>query len=287
MRESNVKNVQAELTALIAENNFPTEDVSYDDCWADEPGKASPFYQEEYASYFGSTQINVIANIAYMQTLLASNDARLTYAFAKSDKGDYQGGVSGTNMNSNTPYKADYWSRPVFTYNMPVFMITVSEIEFFKAEYYARYGSPADAETHYNAAIDASFATAGVTGADAIYTTYYPYDQANYKKVIGIQKWIALGMTNNFEAWCELRRLGYPAFGTAKGSDITDKVNWLGSYPMGYEAGTLYEPIDVNTDLKGKSIVLQRFMYPESSTARNGNAPDNKLGSVAVFWAVK
>ena len=48
MRMSNVVDVQSQVAALIAENNFPTEDVAYNDCWTDELGKASPFYQEEY-----------------------------------------------------------------------------------------------------------------------------------------------------------------------------------------------------------------------------------------------
>lgn len=285
MRESNVKDVHADLAALITENNFPTADVSYANCWTDNVGKASPFYQEEYAPYFGSTQINVIANIAYMSTLQSSKDGRLTYAFAKSDDNAYTGGVSGTNMSHTTKYKSDYWCRPVFKYNMPVFMITLSEIEFFKAEYYARYGSATDAETHYKAAIDASFATTGSTGAADIYTTQYPYDQAKYKEVIGIQKWIALGMTNNFEAWCEARRLGYPAFGTITGNDISNEGDTY--TPTVYVPGTFYQPISVNSDLNGKKILLQRFMYPESSTSRNSNAPANKLGSVPVFWAVQ
>jgi len=288
MRESNVKDVHAELAALISENNLPTEDVSYNDCWTDNPGKASPFYQEEYSPDFGSTQINVVANIAYMQTLVSSNDTvRLAFAFNKSDKGAYTGAVSGTNMSQTTKFKADYWCRPVFKYNMPVFMMTVSDIEFFKAEYYARYGTASDAETHYKAAIKASFTTVGGKETDAafIYNNAYPYNNANFKKVIGIQKWIALGMTNNFEAWCELRRLGYPAFGTITGDDITDQRDVY--TPNVYTQGTLYQPIDVNTDLLGKNKVLQRFMYPESSTSRNINAPVNKLGSEPVFWAVQ
>ncbi len=65
MRMSNIEDVQSQLAALIQENNFPASDVAYDDIWADEPGKANPFYQEEYATYFGSTQVNVVANLAF------------------------------------------------------------------------------------------------------------------------------------------------------------------------------------------------------------------------------
>ncbi|MGQ7868049.1 SusD/RagB family nutrient-binding outer membrane lipoprotein [Sunxiuqinia sp. sy24] len=283
MRLSNIQNVQSEIAALIQEDNFPTEDISWDDIWTDETGKASPFYQEEYATYFGSNQVNVTANIAYMQTMLDSNDPRVPAFFETNDDGEYKGGVSGTNFSTSDKYKDPYFCRPVFAYDMPVYLITVSETEFFLAEYYARYGSAVDAEAHYKAAIEASFSTAGVSGADDIYTSYYPYDNDNYAEVIGIQKWIALGGTNNFEAWCEMRRLGYPEFGDATGADIYDRANDVFS-PELYVAGTLYTPIDYNTNL-GAGTVLQRFPYAESSTSRNSNAPSNKGVDTPVFWA--
>ena len=285
MRMSNTSDVQSKVAALIQENDFPTSDVSYDDCWTDETGKASPYYQEEYASYFGSTQVNVVANIAYMQTMRESNDARIPKFFRTNGSGEYKGGVSGTNFSTSSLYKEPYFCRPVFTYNMPVNLITVSEIEFFKAEFSALHGTSAVAESHYKAAIDASFIAAGLSVSDAanIYTTSYPWNNANYAKLIGIQKWIALGGTNNFEAWCEMRRLKFPAFGTVTGSAIYNVANDVYS-PELYVAGTLYTPIQFNTDL-GAGKILQRFKYAESSTSRNSNAPANKGDAIPVFWA--
>jgi hypothetical protein len=285
MRMSNVSDVQSELAALIAEDNFPTTDVSWDDCWSDESGQANPFYQEEYATYFGSTQINVVANIALMQTMAQTEDARQEKFFETNSEDKYTGGVSGTNFSLSSDYQSDYFCRPVFTYDMPVYLISVSEIEFFKAEYYARYGSSVNAEAHYKAAIEASFTSAGLETSEAavVYNTYYPWDNSNYAELIGIQKWIALGGTNNFEAWCEMRRLDYPEFGTATGADIYDEVNDEFSIEL-YVIGTLYTPIDYNTDL-GAGKILERFKYAESSTSRNSNAPDNKGDAVPVFWA--
>jgi hypothetical protein len=285
MRTSNIENVQAEVAALIAENDFPDSDVAWDDCWANETGKANPFYQEEYATYFGSTQVNVIANIAYMQTL-NNNDARREKFFAPNNSGAYTGGVSGTNFSTSQAYQASYFCRPVFAYDQPVYLITVSEIEFFLAEYYARYGSSADAEVHYKAAIEASFASAGVSGASVIYTTAYPWNNTDYKRLIGIQKWVALGGVNNFEAWCEMRRLKYPTFGSVPGADIYDVANTTSSayHPEFCVAGTLYTPIQYNTDL-GAGKVLQRLRYAESSSSRNSNTPANKGDATPVFWA--
>jgi hypothetical protein len=47
MRMSNVQNVHSQLVSLIAENNFPTEDICFANCWANESGKANPFFWEE------------------------------------------------------------------------------------------------------------------------------------------------------------------------------------------------------------------------------------------------
>ncbi len=284
MRMSSTMDVSSQLATLIAENDFPSTDVAFDGIWADETGKASPYYQEEYASYFGSTQINVVANLAFMQTMLDSNDGRSTKFFEKSTLGEYKGGVSGVNFSTSTKYQADYFCRPVFTYDMPVYLITVSEIEFFLAEYYARYGSSATAQTHYENAITASFESAGISAdAEDIYINQYPYDNANYKELIGIQKWIALGGTNNFEAWCELRRLKYPAFGTVSGDDIYDEST--DDYKADiYVPGTLYTPKKVNTNI-GNDMLLQRFPYAESSSSRNSNVPDYKGDDAPIFWA--
>jgi hypothetical protein len=282
MRESGVKDVKAQLAALIAEDNFPAKDVAWSGIWANESGKANPFYQEEFATYFGSTQVNVIANLAIIQTMLESNDARIEYTFSKNNSGNYTGGISGTNYKGGGAYVAAYWCRPNMKFDSPVFLITVAETEFFLAEYYARYGSATDAKAHYEAAITASFNTAGVSGA-AEALEAYPYDNANYKQVIGIQKWVALAGVNNFEAWCELRRLKYPAFGTVAGSSLYN-IDTDTYTPGLYVPGTLYTPIQVSSSL-GDNIVLQRFKYPEASSSRNVNVPAAKGDKEPVFWA--
>jgi hypothetical protein len=284
MRLSDVRNVSSELSSLIAEDNFPLADVSWDDCWVDEKGKASPLYQEETATYFGSTQVNLVLNIAYMRTMQESNDKRLQAFFLPNNEdGIYTGGVSGTNFSTSTDYRDPYFCKPAFTYDMPVYLITVSEVEFFLAEYHARYGTASDAEQHYKNAIDASFATAGISGADQIYNVAYPWNSADYKKLIGLQKWVALGGVNNFEAWCELRRLKFPAMGSVTGGQLYN-VGSTVYQPELYQPGTLYTPIDYNTNL-GAGKVLQRLRYAESSTSRNSNAPATKPDSEPVFWA--
>jgi hypothetical protein len=92
-----------------------------------------------------------------------------------------------------------------------------------------------------------------------------------------------LGGVNNFEAWCELRRLKFPAMGSVTGGQLYN-VGSTVYQPELYQPGTLYTPIDYNTNL-GAGKVLQRLRYAESSTSRNSNAPATKPDSEPVFWA--
>lgn len=286
-----VPEVEGKIGALIAEGNFPTDDVAYTDCWSNETGQMNPYYSEEFSTAFGSTQINVTANMAIVSTMLQKNaegdvvyqDPRLAAFFDTNSNGEYVGGVSGTNFSTSGNYKAAYWCRPAMKYDSPVYYIQVAEVEFFIAEYYARQGNAAQAEAHYNAAIEASCESAGVSGADEV-IAQFPYNQAAYKQCIGISKWLALSGTNNFESWCELRRMKYPAFSGVSGNDLynasEDKLN-----TSLYTPGTLYTPISV-FDKVGSNMAIQRWPYPSASTSSNSNAPvfDNSEYKVPPFW---
>lgn len=291
-RVSGVQSVDSQIGAIISEGNLPTADVAYTGCWSNETGQMNPYYSEEFASSFGSTQINVIANIAIIGTMqqkdaegnIVYSDPRLPAFFEKNGSGNFTGGVSGTNFSTSASYKTTYWCRPVASYDMPVYMITLSEIEFFISEYYARTGNSSAAAEHYAAAVAASFATAGVSGA-ADYVKQFPYDQSNYKKCLGIAKWVALAGTNDFESWCELRRLRYPTFGTVSGTDIYNVGN--DTYkPELYQAGTLYTPIQVDGNI-GNNNIIERWPFPSTSTASNSNAPSfsNSDYLKKMFWA--
>ena len=290
MRESDVADVKSKVGALIAENNFPSSDIAWEGCWSNESGALSPFYAEEFATSWGSTQINCIANVAIIGTMLQKNadgdvvyqDPRLAAFFEPNSSGEYTGGISGSNFSTSNDYKSTYWCRPVASYDMPVYLITVAETEFFIAEYYAQTGNSAQAAAHYAAAIEASCATAGVGGADVVLAKF-PYDQSNYKKCIGISKWIALAGINTFEGWCEARRLDYPAFGNVTGSQMYDLQHDASYKPQLYQPGTFYTPIQV-FDKVGQNKLLERWNYPEASSARNNNSPEFPGYTAPVFW---
>ena len=287
----------AQIGAIIAENNLPTADISYKGCWSSESGAMSPFYAEEFATNWGSTQVNVVANIAIIGSMqikdsegaVAYEDPRLAKFFEKNGSGNYTGGISGTNFSTSSSYKSAYWCRPVASFDMPVYMITLAEIDFFIAEYYARTGKADYAASYYNSANALSIKAAGYNDIDAAnlamdFEKQWPFDASNYKKSIGIAKWIAMAGLNPFEGYCELRRLKYPTFGSIKGSDMYNETDDASYKPNLYKAGTLYTPIKVYGPV-GDNQLLQRWPYAESSSARNSNTPNFPGYTTPIFWA--
>jgi hypothetical protein len=287
-RMSGAEDVSSQIGALVADGDFITSDAQFAGCWSNADGQYSPFYSEEFRP---GMQYNVCANLALIGTMIITNadgdvvytDPRLAKYFATNNQGAYVGGISGTNFANTAPApynNAAGFCRPIVTPTTPVAVLSVAEIEFFIAEYYAKSNS-AQAAEHYAKAVKASFASNGVDGADD-FIAQWPYDNTNYAKSIGIAKWLALAGSNNFESWCEVRRLGYPAFGTVKGSDM-----WNGSNAVdisGYEAGTLYTPYK-RYDQVGDNTLIARWPYANSSQTRNKNCPEFPGYTTKVFWA--
>lgn len=280
MRESGKKDVASQVKAIIDAGNLPDGDVAWQGFWQNSSGKANPFYQEEFALYFGSTQINCGLNVALYRTMSAYNDARLQKFFSPNADNAYWGSISGDNMSTSGNYKSGSFCRPNMAFDSPVYLITKAEIEFFIAEYYKNAGNAAQAKAHYEAAINASFQSVGADGSAAAIAAW-PYDGTD--KCIGVQKWVALSGTNNFEAWCELRRLGYPAFGGKSASDIYKRSDDTFDATV-LNPGDLYTPYQVDPDISSNAL-LQRWPYALVSTQSNSNHLEVKKNSVKVFWA--
>lgn len=286
MRMYNAANISSEVASLIAEDNFPTADVAYT-CWTDAAGSRNPLYAEDFAP---GMQQNLVLNLALSGTMqlkdengnVTYTDPRLSAFFNANTSGEYVGGISGTNHSTADIITSATLCRPNITATSPAYLLTVAEVEFFKAEYYARTNNASEAQAHYEAAIEASFNTAGVTGA-AENIALYPYSQSNYVQCIGLAKWIAMSGTTPFEGYCDLRRLGYPTFGTGVGSDYFDDVS--GTYDdSSYVPGTLYTPIQVFNQV-GNNQLLQRWPYPNGSASTNANTPTFKGYTTPIFWA--
>jgi hypothetical protein len=102
-------------------------------------------------------------------------------------------------------------------YTAPSFILTYAESEFLLADAAARWGI-GDAATHYHNGVVAAITELSAYGAHgsiekSVAEDYYnahPYDAAHGLEMINTQFWAAT-FFNDYEAWSNWRRTGYPA----------------------------------------------------------------------------
>ncbi|WP_294958069.1 SusD/RagB family nutrient-binding outer membrane lipoprotein [uncultured Flavobacterium sp.] len=172
--------------------------------------------------------------------------------------------IGGENGASNSFAQKTHITPTIQAPDFPGTILDYAEAEFLLAEAAERslYGTPADAEAHYNAAITASIldwggteaeATAYLANPDVAYTTA----AGTWKQKIGIQSWIAF-YNNSFEGWSFYRRLDFPV--------LVAPPDAVSGIPMRYT----YPIIEQS---------LNKASYTDASSAIGGDAVETKL-----FW---
>ncbi len=152
-----------------------------------------------------------VAASTIVNRMLALSDPRTDDYFTTDAVGGYSGGTPGASSNYATFSKpADAIAAP----DAPATLLSYAEVEFFLAEAKERgYNVPGTAVGHYNAAVTASILEWGGTTSEATTYLLQPgvlYVSANWKQLIGEQKWIAL-YNRGWDEWIEWRRLDQPA----------------------------------------------------------------------------
>lgn len=172
--------------------------------------------------------------------------------------------IGGENGASNSFANKTHITPTIQAPDYPGTILDYAETEFLLAEAAERslYGTPADAEGHYNAAITASILDWGGTAADA--TTYlanpavaYATATGTWKQKIGTQSWIAY-YNNSFEGWSSYRRLDFPVL--VAPADAVSDVPLRYTYPIIEQS-------------------LNKASYTAASAAIGGDAVETKL-----FW---
>ncbi len=153
-------------------------------------------------------------------------DPRRDFYFSNKIDGEYKGSTPG----SVAPYGLfSHVSDKITAPDFEALLIDYSEVQFIKAEAAAR-GWGGDASALYLSAITASMAYWGVPAANiAIYLARpdvnIPVTAANYRQVIGEQKWLAL-YNRGYDAWVEWRRLDFPK--------LTPAISQKNPFPLRY-----------------------------------------------------
>jgi hypothetical protein len=151
-----------------------------------------------------------VAASTIVNKMKALNDPRLDDFFTTDAVGGYSGGTPGASSNYSTFSKPD---EALTAPDYPATLLSYAEVEFFLAEAKERgYTVPGTAIQHYNNAVTASILEWGGTTTEATAYLAQPgvaYVSANWKQLIGEQKWIAL-YNRGWDEWIEWRRLDFP-----------------------------------------------------------------------------
>ncbi|MGH2642686.1 MAG: SusD/RagB family nutrient-binding outer membrane lipoprotein [Chitinophagaceae bacterium] len=298
IREANVIGDAAKNEiALTTSVGYLTVDALVNPGYANTPGKQSPLWATLGVNPGGSLYSDgynyLRAGGAMVNFYKMNNDPRLFYvyapngsdpstaAFSQKDNnaGDYAGVYFGDRTTAaalGNKGVAGVGHGVMAGYAASVPLITATESYFLQSEARLKgwITDGDDAGTLYQKGITASFeylyAQAGdkIADADVAAEQYYSQDLPNVQwdntlKTIIIQKWASLAISNNFEAWTEYRRTGYP------GADLL---------PMSkYPGVSTHIPV--------------RYMFPSTEQQRNsgayneavakGNDPQNSK----IFWS--
>ena len=155
--------------------------------------------------------------------------------------------------------------------------MSAAEAEYLLAECYARLGDKDNAKTHYDTAVELSFArwnhgdkAAEFTANGGLYE-FQDADEESMLKCILTQKWIASTRCQAWDAWFDINRTGIPEV-----SEYTTDGD-----PDDYVLGTLaYNP---NSSL-AKGQFAHRFIYSKESLDYNTNAPTKVPAITEPLW---
>ncbi len=192
---------------------------------------AAPYTYPAYEDLVLSGRADYVASNTVVDILNGLNDPRRSAYFDSNLPGGYKGGVYGSaNSFPNNTHIGAFW----YTATSPGVTISCSEVEFLKAEGAARgFNMGGTAEQLYNKAVTTSILEWGGTEADAaayLAQADVKYDAANWKKSIGIQKWISL-FSNGPEGWATWRLFDYPILNVPEGLTYADIPRRL-PYPI-------------------------------------------------------
>lgn len=188
--------------------------------------KVSPHVNSIYFNMVEGGRTDFVAANTIVDTMNAINDPRRPYYFT-SIEGEFIGGIYG---DYNIFEECSSFSPEMLEPDYPAILMDYVEVEFLLAEAAARgYNTRGGtAESHYNQGIIESILAWGGTLSEASVYLAQPevgYSTGstanNFRKKIGLQKWIAL-YNRGLEGWAEWRRFDTPKFNIAKNRTAND-----------------------------------------------------------------
>lgn len=253
--------------------NYISADAALDIFQA-EINKENPLFAQDQNL---NTTINLVANRTLSEFLTNNGDPREPLFYRANtggnlllDHGDHKATTATNPVNSNR--------IPILDATRPVYLLTTSEINFFRAELVVRNLISGDAQALYNAAVESAFARVGASVTDA--TTLlgtgggYEFSASSDDQLrdIGVQKWVALANVNPYEGFLEVHRMDHPV--------IRQTTTYEANPALGNGGAALYLP--KNTILGNDYI--KRYLLSEAESLSNANFPATQTQSTDRLW---
>jgi hypothetical protein len=266
------------ISAVEADGNYLTSDAVLD-IFEEEINKENPLFAQDQNL---NTTINIVANRTLSEFFSNNGDPREALTFKANtagnnllDHGDHKATTATNPPNSNRV--------PVLDAARPVYFLTTSEVDFFRAELVVKGIITGNAQALYNSAVSSAFARVGASAAVAnasFLAAGMPYafssTAEDQLRDIGVQKWAAMVNVNPFEGFLERNRLDHPR--------ILPTTTYNSDPPQGNIGAVFYLP--KNTVLG--TDYIKRYLLPESELVTNANFPAAQtLATDKLWWDVK
>ena len=289
MRDPAFATNKAAIQALITENDLLDQDCKTQDyIFVDKENNSNPLYENDRRKL--NTQNNIRSSSTLSLFLFQNKDPRAAVFMDKAVTpdpvyGDYvgipQGGYTlGAAYGNKT-------SRALLAATDPVYLMSLAEVEFLKAEANVLLSNTAAAKTNYDNAVTAAFERCNGAkdkeGKDIFPSNFdvntfigagkpYEFNQTSTTTMlesIWRQKWIAAVRCQAWEAFLDVNRTGYPKAGTVTSQDPA------------YVVGNLAPSI--NSVLPAGEFP-RRIIYPKTSSDYNKNTPVALPIQTKLWW---
>lgn len=288
MRNPDFSENKTAIQSLISENDLLDADSKIT-VYVNQENKSNPLYENDRRKL--NTPQNIRASSTISLFLFKNHDPRAAVLMEKAETPDpVQGSYVGLPQGGYTLGSAygKRTSRVLLKATDPVYFMSYAEVEFLKAEAFVKLGNTASAKTSYDNGVTAAFdrwlGAKDVNDVETIFPSDidvnnfigagkpYEFDQTSPETMlesIWRQKWIAAIRSQEWEAFLEINRTGFPKAGTVNSQDPS------------YVTGNLAQSIN---SVLGAGEFPRRLIYPKTSSDYNANTPAVIPIQTKLWW---
>jgi hypothetical protein len=288
MRDADFASNKAAIQALLTEDDLLDGDCKIT-VFENQENKSNPLYENDRRKL--NTNQNIRASSTISLFLFQNNDPRAAVLMERAETPDpVLGAYVGLPQGGYTLGSAygKRTSRVLLKATDPVYFISLAELEFLKAEAYVLLNNAANGKIHYDNGVAAAFDrwrgakdlndtetvfpsdvdVNDFTGAGKVYE-FNQTSSVTMLESIWRQKWIAAIRSQEWEAFLEVNRTGYP------------KAGLVNSQEPAYVTGNFAPSIN---SVLGSGEFPRRLIYPKITSDYNTNTPVVAPIQTKLWW---